>query len=142
MVTLLAAGFVAGVATFLSPCVLPMVPVVFASGTAGGRRRPIGIAVGLAFTFVLATLLASRALSALGLPQDLVRNLGIVLLALVGLFLMVPRLGELAGRPFRPLQRAAGGRAASRRRVRRRPRDRRRARRRVGAVRRARSWAP
>jgi thiol-disulfide isomerase/thioredoxin len=39
-----------------------------------------------------------------------VRNLGIVLLALVGLFLMVPRLGELAGRPFRPLQRAAGGR--------------------------------
>ena len=38
------------------------------------------------------------------------RNLGIVLLALVGLFLMIPRLGELAGRPFRPLQRAAGGR--------------------------------
>jgi cytochrome c biogenesis protein CcdA/thiol-disulfide isomerase/thioredoxin len=110
VVTLLAAGLIAGLATFLSPCVLPMVPVVFASGTAGGRRRPIGIALGLAITFVLATLLASRALSALGLPQDLVRNLGIVLLALVGLFLMVPRLGELAGRPFRPLQRAAGGR--------------------------------
>src|SRR5262245_46511512 len=31
VVTLLAAGLVAGLATFLSPCVLPMVPVVFAS---------------------------------------------------------------------------------------------------------------
>jgi cytochrome c biogenesis protein CcdA/thiol-disulfide isomerase/thioredoxin len=109
VVTLLAAGVVAGLATFLSPCVLPMVPVVFASGTAGGRRRPVGIALGLGITFVLATLLASRALSALGLPQDFVRNLGIVLLALIGLFLVFPRLGELAGRPFRPLQGAAGG---------------------------------
>ena len=109
VVTLLAAGVVAGLATFLSPCVLPMVPVVFASGTAGGRRRPVGIALGLGITFVLATLLASRVLAALGLPQDLVRNLGVVLLALIGLFLVFPRLGELAGRPFRPLQTAAGG---------------------------------
>ena len=127
------AGLVAGLATFLSPCVLPMVPVVLASGTAGGRRRPIGIAIGLAVTFVLATLLASRVLNALGLPQDLVRNLGIALLALVGVMLLVPPLAELVGRPFRPLQ-ATGRRAAQgRRRVRRRPRDRRRARRRLGA---------
>src|SRR4051794_3033008 len=110
VVTLLAAGLIAGLATFLSPCVLPMVPVVFASGTAGGRRRPVGIAIGLAVTFVLATLLASRLLDALGLPQDLVRNLGIAVLALVGLALVFPAFGELAGRPFRPLQRAAGNR--------------------------------
>jgi cytochrome c biogenesis protein CcdA/thiol-disulfide isomerase/thioredoxin len=101
---LVVAGLVAGLATFLSPCVLPMVPVVLASGTAGGRRRPIGIAIGLAVTFVLATLLASRVLSALGLPQDLVRNVGIALLALVGVMLLVPRLADLAGRPFHPLQ--------------------------------------
>jgi cytochrome c biogenesis protein CcdA/thiol-disulfide isomerase/thioredoxin len=105
---LIVAGLVAGLATFLSPCVLPMVPVVLASGTAGGRRRPVGIAIGLAVTFVLATLLASRGLSALGLPQDLVRNLGIALLAIVGVMLLWPRLADLAGRPFRPLQ-AMGG---------------------------------
>ncbi len=110
MLILIVAGLVAGLATFLSPCVLPMVPVVLASGTAGGRRRPIGIAIGLAVTFVLATLLASRVLSALGLPQDLVRNLGIALLAIVGVMLLVPRLADLAGRPFRPLQAMAGPR--------------------------------
>ncbi len=113
MLVLIAAGLVAGLATFLSPCVLPMVPVVLASGTAGGRRRPIGIAFGLATTFVLATLLASRALNALGLPQDLVRNLGIALLALVGAMLLVPLLADLAGRPFRPLQAMAGNRLAA-----------------------------
>ncbi len=114
MPILIVAGLVAGLATFLSPCVLPMVPVVLASGTAGGRRRPIGIAIGLAVTFVLATLLASRILTALGLPQDLVRNLGIALLALVGVMLLVPRLADLAGRPFRPLQAMGGGSAAPR----------------------------
>ena len=85
-----------------------------------GRRAtaPIGIAIGLAVTFVLATLLASRVLNALGLPQDLVRNLGIALLALVGVMLLVPRLGELAG-PAVPAAAGAGRRAArGRRRVR------------------------
>jgi cytochrome c biogenesis protein CcdA/thiol-disulfide isomerase/thioredoxin len=110
---LIVAGLVAGLATFLSPCVLPMVPVVLASGTAGGRRRPIGIAIGLAVTFVLATLLASRILTTLGLPQDLVRNLGIALLALVGVMLLVPGLADLAGRPFRPLQAMGGARLAA-----------------------------
>ena len=82
--TLIAVALVAGVATFLSPCVLPVLPVVAAASATGGRRRPLGVAVGLAVAFVVFTLTASRVLSALGLPQDFLQNAAIVMLAVVG----------------------------------------------------------
>jgi cytochrome c biogenesis protein CcdA/thiol-disulfide isomerase/thioredoxin len=110
--TLIAVAAVAGLATFLSPCVLPVLPVVAAASTTGGRRRPLGIAAGLAVAFVVFTLLASRVLSALGLPQDLLRNIAIGLLAVAGVALLVPGVGEAIGRAFQPLAARAGGRLA------------------------------
>jgi cytochrome c biogenesis protein CcdA/thiol-disulfide isomerase/thioredoxin len=107
--TLIAVAAVAGLATFLSPCVLPVLPVVAAASTTGGRRRPLGIAAGLAVAFVALTLLASRILAALGLPQDLLRNIAIGLLAVAGVALLVPAVGEALGRAFQPLAARAGG---------------------------------
>ena len=109
-VTLVLAAVVAGLATFLSPCVLPIVPVVLATGATGGRRRPLGVALGLALAFVVFTLAASRVLAALGLPQDLLHTIAVVLLAFAGLMLLVPSLAEWAGRLFQPLAARAGGR--------------------------------
>ena len=85
----------AGAATALSPCVLPVLPVALAAGSTGGPRRPLGVAVGLAGTFALAAVLMTRALDALGLPGDLARNLAIAVLAAFGVALVVPRLGAL-----------------------------------------------
>ena len=45
---LLGIGFVAGLITALSPCVLPVLPLVLAGGASGGRRRPYAIIAGLA----------------------------------------------------------------------------------------------
>ena len=86
-------ALVAGAATALSPCVLPVLPVALAAGSTGGRRRPLGVAVGLAATFALAAVLLTRALDALGLPGDLPRGLAIAVLAAFGVALIVPRLG-------------------------------------------------
>jgi cytochrome c biogenesis protein CcdA/thiol-disulfide isomerase/thioredoxin len=86
-------ALMAGAATALSPCVLPVLPVALAAGATGGRRRPLGVAVGLAGTFALAAVLLTRALDALGLPGDLPRALAIAVLAAFGLALVVPRLG-------------------------------------------------
>jgi cytochrome c biogenesis protein CcdA/thiol-disulfide isomerase/thioredoxin len=86
-------ALIAGTATALSPCVLPVLPVALAAGATGGRRRPLGVAVGLAGTFALAAVLLTRALDALGLPGDLPRALAIAVLAAFGLALVVPRLG-------------------------------------------------
>ena len=107
-VTLVLAAVVAGLATFLSPCVLPLVPVVLATGTTGGRRRPLGVALGLAIAFVAFTLAASRVLAALGLPQDLLHTISVVLLAFVGLMLLAPFFAEWAGRLFAPLASRTG----------------------------------
>ena len=100
MLTVLLVGFVAGVVTVISPCVLPVLPVVFAGGTTGGRRRAVAIVAGLTITFAAATLLGVVVLSALGLPQDLLTDIGIALLSLLALGLIFEPIGALIERPF------------------------------------------
>ena len=86
-------AFVAGAATAVSPCVLPVLPVALSAGVTGGRRRPLGVVIGLALSFTFATVALVYVIDALGLPDDLVRTLAIVVLLGFGLALLVPRLG-------------------------------------------------
>jgi cytochrome c biogenesis protein CcdA/thiol-disulfide isomerase/thioredoxin len=92
MVLLILFGFVAGAATALSPCVLPVLPIALSAGATGGRRRPLGIVAGLALSFTFATVALVYVISALGLPNDLLRKLAIVVLLAFGLTLMIPPL--------------------------------------------------
>jgi cytochrome c biogenesis protein CcdA/thiol-disulfide isomerase/thioredoxin len=85
-------GFVAGAATALSPCVLPVLPIALSAGATGGRRRPLGIVAGLAVSFTFATVALVYVISALGLPNDLLRKLAIVVLLGFGITLMIPSL--------------------------------------------------
>ncbi|MDC7123405.1 cytochrome c biogenesis protein DipZ, partial [Cellulomonas fimi] len=62
--------------------------------------RPYLVVAGLVTSFTLVTLLGSLVLSVLGLPQDLLRWTGIVVLAVIGLGLLVPRLEAVIERPF------------------------------------------
>jgi cytochrome c biogenesis protein CcdA/thiol-disulfide isomerase/thioredoxin len=86
-------AFVAGAATAVSPCVLPVLPVALSAGVTGGRRRPLGVVTGLALSFTFATVALVYVIDALGLPDDLVRTLAIVVLLGFGLSLVIPRLG-------------------------------------------------
>src|SRR5919201_1077888 len=95
--------------TAISPCVLPVLPIVFAGGATGGRRRPFAIVAGLVASFTAFTLAATALLSALGLPQDLLRNAGIALLFLLALTLVWSPLGVVLERPFAFLTRRRGG---------------------------------
>lgn len=164
MIVLLVVGFLAGLVTGISPCILPVLPVIFASGAASGlgdrsrpaatagrapgpeparepelaavvgapippagsagevadrvpalaaptgtqldldairrRRRPFAVVAGLVLSFSVATLVGTWALGALGLPSGLLRGLGVGVLALLGIGLVVPRIGDLMERPF------------------------------------------
>jgi cytochrome c biogenesis protein CcdA/thiol-disulfide isomerase/thioredoxin len=84
-------AFVAGAATALSPCVLPVLPVALAAGVTGGRKRPLGVVTGLVLSFTFATVALVYVISALGLPDDLLRNLAIAVLIGFGLVLLLPR---------------------------------------------------
>ena len=83
-------AFVAGAATAVSPCVLPVLPVALAAGATGGRRRPLGVVTGLVLSFTFATVALVYLLSALGLPDQFFRTLAIVVLAAAGVALIVP----------------------------------------------------
>jgi cytochrome c biogenesis protein CcdA/thiol-disulfide isomerase/thioredoxin len=92
VVLLILFGFVAGAATALSPCVLPVLPIALSAGATGGRRRPAGIVAGLAVSFTFATVALVYVISALGLPDDLLRKLAIFVLIAFGVSLMIPPL--------------------------------------------------
>ena len=104
----LACAFVAGAATALSPCVLPVLPAVLGAGVTGGRRRPLGVVTGLVFAFTFATIALVYVIDALGLPDDLVRTLAIVTLFVFGISLLIPvsatgsRPSAAGSRPARP----------------------------------------
>jgi cytochrome c biogenesis protein CcdA/thiol-disulfide isomerase/thioredoxin len=83
-------ALLAGAATAVSPCVLPVLPVVLSAGATGGRRRPLGIVTGLALSFTFATVALVYVIDALGLPNDLLRTAAIVVLLLFGIALVVP----------------------------------------------------
>jgi len=109
MLVLVGIAFVAGVVTAISPCVLPVLPIVFAGSATGEPRRPYAIVAGLVASFTAFTLAATALLSALGLPADLLRNIAIAVVLLVGLSLVWPRLGHLLERPFAALGRRQPG---------------------------------
>ena len=105
MALLILFGLLAGAGTALSPCVLPVLPIALSAGATGGRRRPLGIVVGLTASFTFATVALVYVLDALGLPDDLLRTLAIVVLLGFGATLLVPPLAaRLEGR----LSRVAG----------------------------------
>jgi len=109
MLLLLGVAFVAGVVTAISPCVLPVLPIVLAGGATGGARRPYAIVAGLVASFTVFTLSAAALLSALGLPDDLLRTVAIAVVVVVGVSLVWPALGDLLGRPFHALARRRPG---------------------------------
>jgi cytochrome c biogenesis protein CcdA/thiol-disulfide isomerase/thioredoxin len=102
-------GFLGGLITGISPCILPVLPVVFVSGLNstrdstrvwGSGARPYLVIAGLVCSFSVVTLAGSALLSALHLPQDAIRWAALVVLALIGLGLIFPPLQQLLERPF------------------------------------------
>jgi len=162
VILLVVVGFLGGLVTGISPCILPVLPVIFASGAASGldeaevgatpatvpasvahrspvtvgggtggepvieespvgagagapdvgasaqtllaaarrRRRPFAVVAGLVLSFSVTVLAGSWLLSAFGLPSSLLRWTGISVLAVLGLGLLVPPVGDLLERPF------------------------------------------
>jgi cytochrome c biogenesis protein CcdA/thiol-disulfide isomerase/thioredoxin len=107
MWTLVGIGFLAGLITAFSPCVLPVLPILLAGGASG--RKPLRIITGLIASFVVFTLFATWLLDKLGLPQDLLRNIAIALLFVMAATLLVPQVGLLLERPFAHLTRFRAG---------------------------------
>lgn len=104
MTLLILFAVVAGAGTALTPCVLPVLPGLLASAGTGGRRRPLGVILGLTITHTLAIVALASLIDGVGLPDGGVRTLAVVVLLVFGLSLLVP---SVAARIEAPLGRLA-----------------------------------
>jgi cytochrome c biogenesis protein CcdA/thiol-disulfide isomerase/thioredoxin len=92
MALLVLVAFIAGFVTAVSPCVLPILPIVLATGAGSDRRRPYLVIAGLIVSFAFFTLASVQIIGALHLPSATLRDTAIVVVALFGLTLLVPAL--------------------------------------------------
>ena len=101
MVATLGLAFLAGILSVLSPCVLPLLPLVLGAAASEHRLGPAALAAGLALSFVAIGLFVATIGFAIGLDAGLFRTVAAILLVLVGLVLMAPaaqtRLAAAAG---------------------------------------------
>lgn len=92
MAVLILFSFIAGIVTILSPCVLPLLPIILSGTVAEGKKRPLGIVAGFIVSFSFFTLFLSSIIQATNLSVDVLRGLAICVLAFFGLFLIIPQL--------------------------------------------------
>ncbi len=83
-------AFIAGILSTLSPCVLPLLPLVFGSSLSKHLWGPVALAVGVSLSFVSVGLFVATLGFALGIDESVFRNIAAVLMLLVGLILVVP----------------------------------------------------
>ena len=105
MLILLGFAFIAGAGTAITPCVLPVLPALLSASAAGGRRRPLGIVLGLAVTFTVAIVALAQLVQGVGLAAGAARTLAIVVLIGFGLVLLIPELAERVQAPLSRLAR-------------------------------------
>jgi cytochrome c biogenesis protein CcdA/thiol-disulfide isomerase/thioredoxin len=91
MLILLAFAFISGLLTILAPCIWPILPIVLSAST-GGKRKPLGITMGILMSFTLFTLSLSYLVKAFGFDPDSLRLFAVIVISFLGLTLVIPSL--------------------------------------------------
>jgi len=93
MTTLLVFSFLAGFVTILAPCIWPLLPIVFSASSAGGRRRSLGLTIGVMTSFTVFTLFISTLVKIIPFDPNSLRLAATLIIACLGLAMLVPALG-------------------------------------------------
>jgi cytochrome c-type biogenesis protein len=105
-------SFAAGLLTTLSPCVLPVLPIVVGSATSRSRWGPLAMGAGLAAAFTLVGVSVAAAGGLLGLDEIVLRRVSALVLLVAGSLLLSPALEATTGLVAGPLARGASALAA------------------------------
>ncbi|MCB9813105.1 MAG: redoxin domain-containing protein [Pseudomonadales bacterium] len=92
MIFLIFFAFIAGFVTILSPCILPVLPIVLSGSLSGGKKRPIGVVTGFIASFTFFTLLLSAIVKATNLSSGSLRTLAVGIVFIFGLVLIFPQV--------------------------------------------------
>lgn len=92
MIPLLFFAFISGLITIAAPCIWPLLPIVLSSSTVGGHKKPLGLTLGILFTFGLLTLTLSYLVKLLGFDPNFLRIFAVFILIFLGTTLLIPYL--------------------------------------------------
>lgn len=95
MILLYVFAFLSGVITIAAPCIWPLLPIVLSASATGGKRKPLGITVGLVVTFAVVTLSLSYIVKVIPLDPNQLRWLAVGIIVLLGLALLIPKLNTI-----------------------------------------------
>lgn len=87
-------AFLEGFGLILSPCILPILPIILSLGIEGPRWRPYGIILGFISSFSALTLLSRHIVSHLGFDTEVIRYISFFLLFTFALILLSETLSE------------------------------------------------
>ena len=106
MILLIAFAFLAGVITVLSPCILPILPIILSSSIGGvstGKSRPLGVVIGFILSFTFFTLFLSTIVRLSGIPAESLRIVSVIVIGLFGASLLIPQFQVLVEKMFSKL---------------------------------------
>lgn len=96
MILLLSFAFLSGLVTILTPCIWPLLPIILASSAIGkGHQRPLGITLGIIFSFAIFTLTISSLVKLLHFDPNILRLFAVIVIGFLGLTMIIPFLSSL-----------------------------------------------
>ena len=99
----LAIAFLAGILSVLSPCVLPILPIVLGSAVSAHRFGPLALAAGLTLSFTALGLFVATIGVSIGLGGGSFQLVTAGFFVLVGIVLLVPQLQTRIAAALGPL---------------------------------------
>ncbi len=93
MTILIFFAFIAGLVTILAPCIWPLLPIVLSVSSSGGKRKPLGITLGVMTSFLIYTLFVSYLIQIFHFDPNTFRLVAVIIIGLLGLSLLIPALG-------------------------------------------------
>lgn len=103
MIILILFAFLGGLVTILSPCILPILPIVLSGSLTSGKKRPFGVITGFILSFTVFTLSLSTIIKLTGVSADSLRNFSVFVVGFFGLTLIIPKLQILMEQFFSKL---------------------------------------
>src|SRR5215472_4371471 len=113
MLLTLGVAYLAGALSTLSPCVLPLLPIVLGAAASAHRLGPLALALGLSGAFVIVGLFVATIGFSIGLDGDVFRAGAAVAMILIGALLIVPAFAARFALAAQPVSRWAEARLAS-----------------------------
>jgi cytochrome c biogenesis protein CcdA/thiol-disulfide isomerase/thioredoxin len=96
-------AFMEGLALIVSPCILPVLPIILSGSVTGKKARPFGIVAGFILTFALFTLFSRTLIYFTKINMNTVRDISIGILLLIGIIMMSETLTEKLNRLLQPI---------------------------------------